>query len=126
VNALVDASLKNLARSYADLLASSSAPSIADVCFSAATYRTRLPMQAVVSGQDREELIAGLKALSEGQSSSAVILGRRRNGEMQQPVFVFSGMGSQWKGMGQYILRQTPEPISGTIQQIDSLFSELL
>ena len=125
VNALVDASLKTLARSYASLLASSATPSVANVCFSAATYRTRLPMQAVVSGRDREELIAGLKALSEGQSSPAVTVGRRRNGEMQHPVFVFSGMGSQWKGMGQHILRHAPEPVSSTIQQIDSLFSAL-
>ncbi|UMM08096.1 type I polyketide synthase [Gluconobacter frateurii] len=125
VNAVADASLRALARSYAELLEAEDGPSIEDVCFSAASYRSRLPLQAVICGESKDALVRGLMAVSEGKTSASVVTGRRRNGEMQQPVFVFSGMGSQWKGMGHHILRYAPQSVLETVRYIDTFFTGL-
>ncbi|MEV5574400.1 SDR family NAD(P)-dependent oxidoreductase [Spirillospora sp. NPDC052269] len=85
--------------------AAGSQESPADVGWSLATARTAHTHRAVVVGADRDQLAAGLSALAQGTSSTAVVAGRAVEGNV---VFVFPGQGSQWVGMGRELLRTSP------------------
>src|SRR5690606_18361576 len=59
--------------------------------------RSAFAHRAVVVARDREELLAGLKALAEGSAHESLASGVAGAGV--RPVFVFPGQGSQWAGM---------------------------
>ncbi|GAA1397238.1 type I polyketide synthase [Kitasatospora putterlickiae] len=79
----------------------------ADVGFSAATTRAQLEHRGVVAAADREQLLAGLAALSLGEPSPLVVEGRSAGGTVK-PVFVFPGQGAQWVGMAVELLDSAP------------------
>ncbi len=70
---------------------------VADVGWSLAG-RSSFEHRAVVLGGDREELVAGLAGLADGELAGSVITGRAA--PAGKTVFVFTGQGSQWLGMG--------------------------
>ncbi|MFE7565189.1 type I polyketide synthase, partial [Kitasatospora sp. NPDC057500] len=63
-----------------------------------AVTRTALDRRAVVTGADREELLAGLRALAEGGRAPNVYTAAARG--VRPTAFLFSGQGSQRLGMG--------------------------
>ena len=69
----------------------------ADVAWSLARTRSAFEHRAVVTGQDRDELAAGLAAVAAGQPASGVMTGTAA-GE-SRVGFVFAGQGSQRAGM---------------------------
>ncbi|HEY0508217.1 MAG TPA: type I polyketide synthase, partial [Blastococcus sp.] len=74
---------------------------VVDVGFSLATTRAALGYRAVVVGEDREDLVAGLSALAAGESS----VERAVEGRL---AFVFPGQGSQRLGMGRELYERFP------------------
>ncbi|GAB3494300.1 type I polyketide synthase [Amycolatopsis cihanbeyliensis] len=73
---------------------------------------------AVVAGAG-SELIEGLTALAEGVDSPAAVAGVRPS-TGRGPVFVFSGHGSQWAGMGRRLLAEEPV-FAEAIDRLDPL-----
>ncbi|MFB7507064.1 SDR family NAD(P)-dependent oxidoreductase, partial [Streptomyces broussonetiae] len=59
--------------------------------------RTRLVHRAAVLGRTRDELTAGVRALAQGRTPQAGVLGTAADGRL---AFLFSGQGSQLPGMG--------------------------
>ncbi|MER7229133.1 SDR family NAD(P)-dependent oxidoreductase, partial [Streptomyces rubradiris] len=59
--------------------------------------RTRLGHRAAVLGRTRDELTAGLRAVAEGRTPPAGVLGTATDGRL---AFLFCGQGSQLPGMG--------------------------
>ena len=77
----------------------------AEVAWSLVTTRDSFEHRAVVLGTDREELDAGLAALSGGVGAANAVQGVDVGGT--GPVFVFPGQGSQWAGMGRELLERS-------------------
>ncbi|WJV44909.1 type I polyketide synthase [Streptomyces flavofungini] len=81
-----------------------------DVAWSLVVARSRFDQRGVVLGRDRDELLAGLDALAQGDSANgAVVTGRAVGAKGKvRPVFVFPGQGSQWAGMARQLLDESP------------------
>jgi acyl transferase domain-containing protein/NAD(P)-dependent dehydrogenase (short-subunit alcohol dehydrogenase family)/acyl carrier protein len=67
-----------------------------DVAYSLLTTRSAMEHRAVALGADREELLASLKALANGEPSPNVLSARARDGKL---AYLFTGQGSQRLGM---------------------------
>ncbi|MEV0191550.1 type I polyketide synthase [Kitasatospora purpeofusca] len=79
--------------------------SVLDVGHSLAAGRSRFAERAVVVGADRDELLAGVAALSRGVGSKSVAVG---GGLLPgRSVLVFPGQGSQWVGMAMGLLAES-------------------
>ncbi|KOV87475.1 type I polyketide synthase [Streptomyces sp. NRRL WC-3618] len=68
-----------------------------DLAHSLAVSRSHFAHRAVVIGGDREELLAGVRAVAEGTPARNVVLGAADT--EGKTVFVFPGQGTQWVGM---------------------------
>ncbi|MFB7079701.1 SDR family NAD(P)-dependent oxidoreductase [Streptomyces sp. NPDC056308] len=81
---------------------------VAAVGRSLAVSRARFDHRAVVVGETREELLAGVRALAEGMPAAGVVSGRAVPGGAGKTVFVFPGQGSQWQGMALELFDSCP------------------
>ncbi|MEU0602271.1 acyltransferase domain-containing protein [Streptomyces sp. NPDC006393] len=79
---------------------------IAAAGWSLVSGRTRFEHRAVVLGRGRDELLDGLRALSEDAESAAVVRGTAQN--LGGVAFMFPGQGSQWVGMGRELYDAFP------------------
>ncbi len=69
-----------------------------------------------------KELIVGLDAVSNGERNSSVATGSVVPGAADGAVWVCSGHGSHWVGMGAELLREEPE-FAAVIDAIDPIFA---
>jgi acyl transferase domain-containing protein/acyl-CoA synthetase (AMP-forming)/AMP-acid ligase II/acyl carrier protein len=68
-----------------------------DLAHALTVSRSHFPHRAVVVGRDREELLAGMRAVAAGEPARNVVSGVADvDGKV---VFVFPGHGTQWVGM---------------------------
>ncbi|MGH3380476.1 MAG: SDR family NAD(P)-dependent oxidoreductase, partial [Actinoallomurus sp.] len=79
-----------------------------DVGWSLVTARSVFEHRAVVVGEDRDELVAGLVALAAGEAHPGVIGSGTRVTTAGKTVFLFSGQGSQRVGMGAGLYARFP------------------
>ncbi|MEV0244529.1 beta-ketoacyl synthase N-terminal-like domain-containing protein [Streptomyces sp. NPDC050674] len=94
-----------------------SAPHPADVARTLAGRAGRGPVRAAVVARDRAELADALDALAAGRADARVTTGDRdRVGP--GPVWVFSGYGSQWPGMGRRLLAEEPA-FAAAVEKLD-------
>ncbi|MEU0173800.1 SDR family NAD(P)-dependent oxidoreductase [Streptomyces massasporeus] len=95
-------SLRAQARRLLSHLGDEAGFDVAGVGRSLAMTRAVLDQRAVVVGDGRQSMLAGLAALGEGRDADSVVLGEARS--RGKTVFVFSGQGSQWPGMAAELL----------------------
>ncbi len=93
------------ARRLAEFVGAREELDIADVGWSLAG-RSTFEHRAVVLGDDRGQLLAGLDEVAQGLPGASVITGHAT--PAGKTVFVFPGQGSQWIGMGVELLDSAP------------------
>ncbi len=81
--------------------------SLSDICAFSATRRTHHNHRLAVVADSKENLAKNLKLFLEGESITEVADGRV-NEEKDKIVFIFSGQGPQWWGMGRQLFENEP------------------
>ncbi|WP_345000658.1 type I polyketide synthase, partial [Tsukamurella soli] len=102
------------------------AVALADVAYSLARTAGHGNRRAVVVARDHDGAVAGLRAVAVGEPAPGVsgldtLTGPARAAVRPAVVFVFSGQGSQWAGMGRRLLAEEPA-FAAAIAEIDPEF----
>ncbi|MEW1754838.1 type I polyketide synthase, partial [Streptomyces angustmyceticus] len=99
-------------RAQADRLASwaeTAGQPPADTGHALVASRAALEHRAVVVGSDQDALVAGLRAVAEGETPAGAVVGDAGTLEGDADVvFVFPGQGSQWAGMAVELWDSSP------------------
>ena len=115
--------LRELTRATADWLNAAGADTDpADLAHTLARRRSHHLHRAVVIARDRCELHAGLAAHAAGEPSPLVLTGQ--SDAACAPVFVFTGMGPQWWGMGRELWQSEPV-YRAAIEEVERHFAPL-
>ncbi|MFG3102531.1 SDR family NAD(P)-dependent oxidoreductase [Streptomyces sp. NPDC048182] len=99
--------LRGQARRLGEFVEGDPGVSEVEVGWSLVATRSVFEHRAVVVGESREELTAGLEAVASGGVSPDVVSGVAGS-VGPGPVLVFPGQGSQWVGMGARLLEESP------------------
>lgn len=105
------ASLRAGARAYVEALSATgdlAALPLDDVCYTAGLRRHHHEHRLAVVGADRGELVRRLDEWLAGNQSWTNAHGYAGEAGERGVVFVFSGQGSQWAGMGRTLLESEP------------------
>ncbi|MEU8040820.1 SDR family NAD(P)-dependent oxidoreductase, partial [Streptosporangium sp. NPDC049078] len=78
---------------------------LVDTAFSLVVSRSVFEHRAVVVGEDRKGLLAGLGAVASGEPTAGVVSGVAD--VVGKSVWVFPGQGAQWVGMGARLLEES-------------------
>ena len=95
---------------------------LADIAHTLNQHRTRHKTVAAVCARDRAAAVAGLQALATGSSAPGVVEPRVSSAG-SGTVFVYSGQGSQWPGMGQRLLAEEPA-FAAAVDELEPVFVE--
>ncbi|HEX3408731.1 MAG TPA: type I polyketide synthase, partial [Candidatus Binataceae bacterium] len=99
--------LRDLARSWCDLLRGADAEAaLHDLCYSASLRRSHHEYRLAVSGTSALQLRESLEAFLREETRPGLAQGHKHSDRRIRLVFVFSGQGSQWVGMGRELLER--------------------
>ena len=85
-------------------------PGLEAMCATLACRRSHLRERAVLRPRGRSEAADALRALVAGEEHPALIRGRSPGGDAAaRPVWVFSGHGAQWEGMGRELIAENAD-----------------
>ncbi len=115
--------LREIAQRYRDSLAAPSPECWRDVCATSALRRSHHDQRLALVAQSREEACERLDAFL-AQEPCAGIFTNSKAVSKRKLVFVFSGQGSQWHGMGRQLLEEQPV-FRSTIERCDEIMREL-
>lgn len=93
---------------------------VVDVGYSLVSTRSVFDHRAVVVGQTRDELLAGLAGVVAGRPEAGVVCGVGK--PAGKTAFVFAGQGSQWLGMGSELYAAYPvfaEALDAVVDDLD-------
>ncbi|WP_225931589.1 type I polyketide synthase [Leptolyngbya sp. 7M] len=111
--------LRSLAQFYQTFLTTHAEVNFEQICCTASTKRSHHDYRLALVCRDRDQACTQLQAFLAAESSSGLATGQRQRNYRPRLVFVCSGQGSQWLGMGRQLWQW---PISqDVLQQCDQL-----
>jgi acyl transferase domain-containing protein/acyl-CoA synthetase (AMP-forming)/AMP-acid ligase II/acyl carrier protein len=116
--------LRDLARRYSKHLLRHPETRLADACLTCSTGRSQLRERLAIATESSEVLQRSLSAYAEGSKADGLFTGRapvQRHGV----VFLFTGQGSQYVGMGRE-LYETQTTFRSVLNECDELFRNYL
>ncbi len=128
VSAASEQGVRGLAGAVADWIRANPGVDLDSLAHTLTVRRSHLARRAAVVAGDAAELLAGLDALANAESSPAVRSGAASafgDGGAAGPVWVFSGHGSQWSGMGRELLGAEPV-FARVIDELAPVYAEEL
>lgn len=99
------------------------AEGLAEDAAAARAYRALLPVRSAVLCDDPAQVAMAMAAAAEGEGSG-IVIGAESRLKDAPPVFLYSGNGSQYAGMGRAALA-SDKPYAAALRRIDKLFREL-
>ncbi len=119
-----DKALRDLAGKYAFLLGQPGYGTLEDLSHTTAHRRSHLNYRAAAIAGDLESLRAQFIAASTGETHDGLVTGAGAADPGAGLVFVYTGMGPQWWGMGQELAKNEPI-VAQTLDEIDAIFHPL-
>ncbi|MEU9826062.1 type I polyketide synthase [Micromonospora chersina] len=123
ISAMSEAGLRAVAAKTANWIDERPDVPLVSIAHTLATRRSHLSQRAAVVASSTAGLAEGLRALADDQPSQGVLRGRATAGGTTPVVWVFSGHGAQWPGMGQQLLREEPA-FAEAIDSLGDVFQE--
>jgi len=99
--------LKELSRSYWEFLGRPEAPELRDICYTAAVGRSHFDYRYAVVGKDRGQLRKKLEVF-QAKPGQLPALAPDEDRRAKKTVFLFTGQGSQYVGMGRELYESEP------------------
>lgn len=123
ISAKTPAALAALARSYAAWFAGDKEIHLEDAIFTASVRRTHHAHRLAVVARTRGEFANTLGSFIRNESPAGIVQGRVASTNSGRLLFVFSGQGSQWAGMGKTLLAEEPL-FRAKLEEIDVLIQQ--
>lgn|GEM_PF-2324409 len=117
------ASVKAVAQQYSAIIDSAENATINTLLRRVSTKRNHYDQRAFVFGADKQELLARLHNLEHDIPCEGVAVGDSA-AKAEKLVFVYSGMGPQWWGMGQELFESEPL-FAEKIREYDQAFLKI-
>ena len=118
-----EAVLKKQAENYHQYLLRTD-ENIADITANAGMSRSHHAQRLVVIGKEKQELCARLLDYLNGETNEIGLISGQAGQLYSEPVFVFTGQGSQWWGMSQQLLQREPS-FRKIVEAVDEIFQSL-
>ncbi|MFE9581410.1 beta-ketoacyl synthase N-terminal-like domain-containing protein [Nocardia sp. NPDC006044] len=128
VSAVSEAGVRGLAGATAEWVRANPDVDLDSLAHTLSGRRSHLARRAAVVAGSAEELLAGLDALADAEGSPTMTTWAANtfgDSGAAGPVWVFSGHGSQWSGMGQELL-ETESAFAHVIDELAPIFKEEL
>ncbi|WIM89869.1 beta-ketoacyl synthase N-terminal-like domain-containing protein [Candidatus Mycobacterium wuenschmannii] len=123
VSGKTPARIASTAATLADwMIGAGAAVPLVDIAHTLNHHRTQHKSFATLAVRDRANAVAGLQALAAGQTAIGLV---EPHEGLCKPgtVFVYSGQGSQWAGMGRQLLLDEPV-FAAAVEELEPLFVE--
>jgi polyketide synthase 5 len=91
---------------------------LSDLAYTLARRRAHRPIRTVVHAGGRDELVAALREVADGDTPYEPAVDKGERG----PVWVFSGQGSQWAAMGAGLIASEPT-FARTVAELEPLIA---
>lgn len=122
VSARSEQALKRLGESYSAYLnGPGQTASLADFCYTTSRRRSHHYRRAALVAESREQLTEMLGALATGSKLAGMSVSQTLAEDDRRLVFVYTGMGPQWWGMGRELLATEPV-FRARVEQCDAIF----
>lgn len=111
LTAKTEPALRAMAEKYRVFLTApgpTAAAALVDIAYTASVRRSHYPYRLAVTGETKQEWAAALSAFSKGELPPGSAYGYAPATQRPKLVFIFSGQGSQWLGMGRQLLTEEP------------------
>jgi acyl transferase domain-containing protein/acyl carrier protein len=121
ISAMSEAGLRAMATTVADWLVDNPDAPLSAVGHTLARRRSHLSQRAAVVAKSAEQLTSRLRTLADGAVVPGTAWSRTAPGQQSGVVWVFSGHGAQWSGMGRQLLAENAV-FAATIDQLADVF----